>query len=421
MNLLKRHQADWIERAFRTFPLVALTGARQVGKSTLARFVIERMDGEYVTLDDLAVLSEAKVDPTGFVRRAGDLLVIDEIQQVPELLPALKVEIDRDRRPGRFLITGSANLLKMRNVTESLAGRSAWLELPPLTWSEILGGPLPRTIDAAFVAEDARTLINGLGRPITGHVEAARQRAIQGGMPGLIGFDDEARRLWYDAYRTTFLERDLRQLSRIENLPEFNRLTTLALLRTGGLLNRSSLARDASLDHNTAKRYLGILEVAYQIFEMSPYLPNLGKRLSKSQKLYARDVGMAAHVANVNSWEDAIATARDGALFETWVTSELMAIDALSDARSTIHYWRTVAGAEVDLVFERGTEVVAVEIKASATVRHKETLGIRALRDDLGDRFRMGVVAYLGDEARVLDDRLCLVPVASLLGATGRG
>jgi predicted AAA+ superfamily ATPase len=418
MKMLKRHQREWIIRALDTFPLVALTGARQVGKSTLAQQIIDETGGDYVTLDAPAILSGATADPSGVVRRWSALVVIDEVQLAPDLLPAIKVEIDSDRRPGRFLLTGSANLLKMRDVTESLAGRSVWLELPPLTWAELLGAEMPTTFDAAFSVSDADTFLESLGAPRERHVDLARARAVIGGMPGLIGLDEAGRRLWYDAYRTTFLERDLRQLTRIENLPDFNRLTTLAFLRTGSLLNRADLARDASLDYNTAKRYLSVLEVAYQLLEVSPFLPNLGKRLVKSPKLYARDVGMAGHAANVGTWEDAVSVAKAGALLETWVVNEVIALDALSTSRSSIHFWRTGAGAEVDVVLERGAQVVAIEVKSSATVRHRDTRGIRTLRDDLGERFKLGVVAYMGDEARVLDDRLVLVPIASMLGAT---
>lgn len=380
--------------------------------------MLEDLGGVYVTLDDPLTLARAADDPVGFVRGDGGLLVIDEAQVAPGLLPFIKAEIDRERRPGRFLLTGSANMLRMRSVTESLAGRSAWFELPPLLWSEIAERPTPEPIDAAFAAPDASAFAAGLAAPIAGHDGLAKRRAILGGMPEPHRFDPGMRDAWYGAYRQTFVERDLRQLARIENLPDFHRLSTLALLRTAGLLNASDLGSDAGLSHATVRRYLNILEVAYQVFELSPFFANVGKRLVKRPKLYANDVGMAAHVANVDSWEAAEAAVKAGALFETWVVNELRALDAFSSRRASVHYWRTSPGAEVDLVFERGRDVVAFEIKSSATVRWRETLGIRNLRDDLGDRFRLGVIAYLGDEPRALDDRLVMVPVASLLGVT---
>lgn len=418
MGLLRRHACDKVERLLESFPLVAVTGARQVGKSTLARQILDDVGGRYVTLDDSISLTQAAEDPTSFVRDREGLLVIDEIQLAPGLLPVIKSEIDRDRRPGRFLITGSANLLKMRSVTESLAGRSAWFELPPLLWSEIAGRPPPAPVDAAFAAPGAESFASSFGTPAPDHAAKARLRAVFGGMPEPLTLGPEARIAWYDAYRQTFIERDLRRLSQIENLPDFNKFTTLAFLRTGGLLNVTDLGTDAALGYSTARRYLNILEVAYQLFELHPFHANLGKRLVKRPKIYANDVGMAAHVANVDSWEAAESAVRAGALFETWIVNELRALDELTTRRSTVNFWRTSAGAEVDVVFERGTSVVAFEIKSSATVRWKETLGLRALRDGLGERFKLGVIAYLGDEIRVLDDRTVLAPIGSLLGVT---
>jgi len=418
MRILRRHACQRVERLLGSFPLVAVTGARQVGKSTLARQILDEVDGVYVSLDDPLSRTRAAEDPVGFVHAAKGLLVIDEIQLAPGLLPVIKAEIDRDRQPGRFLITGSANLLRMRSVTESLAGRSAWFELGPLLWSEIAECALPTPIDDAFGASDASAFAAQLGSPIADQAELARRRAVLGGMPEPHGLDEQMRHVWYDAYRRTFIERDLRQLSQIENLPDFHKLSTLALLRTAGLLNVSDLASDAGLTHATARRYLNVLEVAYQVFELSPYFANIGKRLVKRPKLFANDVGMAAHVANIDSWETAEAVAKAGALFETWVTGELLSLDGYSSQRSSAHFWRTGAGAEVDLLFERGTDIVALEIKSSATVRWKETLGLRGLRDDLGERFKLGVIAYLGDDVRVLDERILMAPVASLLGVT---
>jgi len=184
------------------------------------------------------------------------------------------------------------------------------------------------------------------------------------------------RREWYDGYRQTFIERDLRQLATIENLPEFSRLFSLSLLRTGSVLNRQGLAADAALAYATAGRYLSILEVACQIAELPPFLPNIGKRLVKSPKLYAQDVGMAAHVANIASWNDAVSMGREGALLETWVLNELRTIDEVSATRSTFTYLRHSHGPEVDVVLERGTEVVGIEVKASATVTAQDFKGL---------------------------------------------
>jgi predicted AAA+ superfamily ATPase len=236
-------------------------------------------------------------------------------------------------------------------------------------------------------------------------------------MPEACRLAPEDRRAWYDSYRRTFLERDLRQISEISNVPEFGRLTSLALLRTGGLLNKSQLASDAKISHSTADRYLGLLEVAYQIRLLSPYFPNVGKRLVKSPKLFAVDCGAASWAANAWDWRAAVAAGRDGALLETFAVSDVIAWDALTGA-SQYHFWRTSACAEVDLVVERGDRIVGIEFKASRSLGHRDASGLRALQGDAGPRFQLGVLAYLGEEVRMLGERLVAVPLSSFLGVT---
>jgi hypothetical protein len=419
MNLLPRHATAIVCRRLDTFRVVVVSGARQVGKSTLARLVLDRRDGTYLTLDDPLILSQAAEDPDGLVAGRDGLTVIDEVQRAPDLLRAVKLEVDRDPRPGRFLLTGSANLLGLRSVTESLAGRAVYLELLPLAWSEIAGSPPPSTLDAAFSAASAEDLAAALPQGVAARAELARERALAGGMPEAHALSPEDRRAWYDSYRRTFLERDLRQLSDISSVPEFGRLTNLTLLRTASLLNKSQLAADAKLSHTTADRYLGLLEVAYQIRLLQPYFPNVTKRLVKSPKLFAVDSGAAAWAINAWDWRAAAAAGRDGALLETFAISDVISWDGLTGA-SRYYFWRTAAGAEVDLVVERGDRIVAVEVKAARSLRHRDMSGLRALQSDTGPRFQMGLLAYLGDEVRVLGERLVALPLAILLGVSDR-
>jgi len=420
VNLLPRHATAVVCGRLDTFRAVVVSGARQVGKSTLAHLVLARRRGTYLTLDDPLTLAQAVEDPDGLVTRGGGLTVIDEVQRAPDVLRAVKVAVDRDPSPGRFLLTGSANLLELRSTTESLAGRAVYLELLPLTWSEIAGAPRPSTLEAAFAASSAEEFAAAVGPGPPEGGERARALALAGGMPEAHTLTPEDRRVWYDSYRRTFLERDLRQLSEIGSVPEFGRLTSLALLRTGGLLNKSQLAADAHISHTTADRYLGLLEVAYQIRRLTPYLPNVGKRLVKSPKLYAVDGGAAAWAANAWDWRAAVASGRDGALLETFAISDIIAWDGLSGT-SRYHFWRTAAGAEVDLVVERGERIVGIEFKAARTLALRDYSGLRALREDAGPRFRLGVLAHLGEEVRVFGDKLVSVPLSSLLGAGSQG
>ncbi|MDP2233028.1 MAG: AAA family ATPase [Actinomycetota bacterium] len=422
---LHRHLTDVVHALLDEFRVVVVTGARQVGKSTLARAVLDRRPGAYVTLDLPDALERAIADPLGLVdaqRSHGGLTVIDEVQLAPQLLRAVKLAVDRDERPGAFLLTGSANLLRMRTVSETLAGRAAYVELGPLTLTERLGQPPPRTIDDAFGASTAEEFVARLPTAAAdaGAAPALRDSllsaVVAGGMPGTLHMDTTARRHWYSAYVSTFVERDLWQLGRVDDVLAFRRLFTLAMLRTGGLLNRSDLAADAALDHRTSTRYMDMLDVGYQLRTLTPYAASRGKRLVKMPKVFARDSGMAAHLMRVDSWDSACEIAAAGALFETWMLGEILAIDSVGAAPSSAHFWRTSAGSEVDLLLERGTELVGVEMKAGATVRWSDTRALAAVRDGFGDRFRMGIIAYLGDEVRVLDDRICAVPAWSLLG-----
>ena len=420
MKTLARHATTRILDLLAAFPVVVVTGARQVGKSTLAQAVVAAVGGRYLTLDEEATLSRALADPEGLAGSVPDLLVIDEVQRAPELMRAVKLAVDRDHRPSRFLLTGSANLLQLRTVTESLAGRSAWVELAPLTWSEIRLLPRATILDRAFTAGDSAQFLLNLPSTCDSMVDELHRRALAGGMPGTLGMNDDARREWYAAYRTTFLERDLRQLSRIEHLSEFGRLMSLALLRSGGVLNRSDLAADAGLDHKSASRYLGLLEVAYQIALLPPYFVNVGKRLVKAPKVLALDSGLVAQVAGLTTWEGAITAGRDGALLETWVLDDLIASDRLSGMGSRHHFWRTSAGAEVDLVVERPDGIVAIEVKGAATVRWRDVAGLRSLRGDAGDRWRLGILAYAGGECREVDEGIVAVPLSLLLGAVAK-
>ncbi len=422
---LPRHLTSVVNRLLGEFRVVVITGPRQVGKSTLAKAVLRERPGTYLTLDQPDVRERALADPLGLVTASSEgTTVIDEVQLAPEILRSVKLAVDRDERPGAFLLTGSANLLRMRDVSESLAGRAAYLELAPLTLSERVGLPAPTAIEEAFAAPTTDAFLAALPSSPAVSPDILRDQlchaVVEGGMPGVLGMGLEARRNWYSAYLSTFVERDLWQLGRVDDLLAFRRLYSLALLRTSGLLNRADLAADSALDQRTVNRYLDLLDLGYQTRTIAPFSANLGKRLVKMPKLFARDSGMAAHVMRIDSWAAAQSAGLTGQLFETWMLSELSAIESLSASASTMHFWRTAAGSEVDLLLERGTSLVGVELKSSSTVRWNDTRGLRGLRDSMGERFRRGIIAYLGDEVRVLDDRICAVPAWLLVGGHGR-
>jgi predicted AAA+ superfamily ATPase len=416
--LLPRYAASRVRDLLKAFPVVVITGARQVGKTTLAQMLIAEVGGRYVTLEDRGTLQQALADPDGLLVGGAEPLVIDEVQVAPDLLRAVKLNVDRDRRPGRFVLTGSANLLRMASVTESLAGRAAWVELGPLLAAEAARRPLVGVVDRAFEAGSAREFLGEVDAPAPGHVELLRERAVSGGMPGTLGMDAATRAEWYEAYRAGFVERDLRQLSRLEDLPGFDRVFSLTMPRTATLLNARDLSVDADVPYQTTRRYVDVLKVGYQLVEHPAYRVNAHKRLRKRPKLYAGEVGMAAHAMRVRSWDEAVRTARAGALFETLVAGELRVLAGLSDAKPTMLHWRTSSGTEVDVVMERAERVVGIEIKSSSNVSSRDLRGLQTLRDDAGDRFALGILAYTGESAQAYSDRVCVVPAASLLGLT---
>jgi len=416
MRTLARHATEAVLWRLSFMRAVIVTGARQVGKSTLARQVLDRMGGSYLTLDEPATLAAARSDPDGLIAGADGLTVIVEMQRAPDLLRAVKLSVDRNQRPGWFLLTGSANLLRLRSVSESLAGRAGYLELLPLSWSETTEAPRPATIDQACAAANAAEYLNVLPTAAPGMADTAWELALAGGMPPTLGLDLAMRRAWYDGYRATFLERDLRRLSEIASVPEFGRLMTLALLRSGDLLSKSDLASDAGLSYSTTDRSLSLLEVAYQLRLLQPYLVNVGKRLVKSPRVFAVYFGAVAWAANLRDWRSAVRTAKDGALLETFAISDIMSWDGLS-GQSRYHFWRTGGGAEVDLLIERGEAIVGIRIKSAGTVHGRDLRDLRGLREEVGPRFKLGIFVYLGGEAMALDPSLVAVPLASLLGA----
>ena len=384
----------------RVMPAVVMTGARQTGKSTLAQ---ELAPGErrFWSLDDLDVVEVARRDPEALVGGAQPV-TLDEVQREPDLLHAVKRAIDRQRRPGQFLLTGSANLLLMRRVSESLAGRASYLTLWPMTrreqrglgrcglWNELLGAPDEDWLDllAAEAAEpeDWVTLARRGGFPTPAvHLNAAHDRAI-----------------WFDGYVRTYLERDLQDLSSIAGLPDFRRLMRAACLRLGQLLNQTELGRDVALPQPTVHRYLNLLETSYLLVRLPAYAVNRTKRLIKSPKLYWGDTGVALHLAE--GAEPA------GAHLENLVLADLLAWrDARLD-RAELFYWRTAVGEEVDLVIETGGRLLPIEVKATARPRLSDAAHLRTFRKEYGEMARSALLLHTGSTLEWLTPDVLAAP-----------
>ena len=398
-----------LERTLRArleaFPVVVVTGARQTGKSTLAR-QLEGDERTYITLDDYGVLDQARTEPDTLVRR-GSHLTVDEIQRAPELLLAIKRAVDADRTPGRFLLAGSANLDLMRGVAETLAGRAVYATLWPMTLGEAAGLGSAGPWDV-FLDESPRHWIDALVRDHppkrTVRTETWEDLARRGGypFPALNLASAADRTAWFEAYLRTYLERDLRQLAAIENLVGFQRLVRATTLRLGGLSNQAGLARDAGIPPTTAQRYLDFLEVSYQLLRVEPYTVSRSKRLVKQPRLYWSDPGLALHLAG--------GVEPTGAHLENLIACDLFAWRETRTHRPNILFWRTSKGAEVDFVIETPRMLVPVEVKSRGQLRVSDARHLGSFMRDYGEAVPAGVIIHGGRDTYWLAERVLAVP-----------
>ena len=399
MNPLPRLVSGALADRLKVMPAVVVTGARQTGKSTLAEQLVAG-ERRYRTLDDFDVLAAARRDPEALV--GGDVpITLDEVQREPSLLSAVKRAIDRNRTAGRFLLTGSANLLLMRQVSESLAGRASYLTLWPLTrreqlalgragrWEELLDSP----------EEGWRDLLSAGD----GHPEDWRSLAQRGGFPTpAIELASAAERtIWFDGYVRTYLERDLQDLASISSLPDFRRLMQAACRRLGQLLNQTELGRDVALPQPTVHRWLNLLETSYLLVRLPAYAVNRTKRLIKAPKLYWGDTGIALHLAGAEP---------QGCHLENLVLQDLLAWRDARVARAELGYWRTTLGEEVDVVIEAGGKLLPIEIKATASPRLSDCAHLRSFRAEYGSQARAGLLLHIGTSVEWLTPDVLAVP-----------
>jgi uncharacterized protein len=403
-GVIERSLQTGLSEALADTPVVTILGPRQTGKSTLSKLVDAKR--KYLTLDDPLIRAEAKTDPGSFLDAYETPITIDEVQRAPELLMPIKLRVDRNRVPGSYLLTGSANVLALPKIADSLAGRMEVLELLPFTQAEIDGRPA-NFIDHALSQDPW---------PSFSPDDRVADRIVRGGFPEpALRTGARRREAWFESYVKTLLERDVRDLAQIEGLVQLPRLLQLLAVRNGASLNVSSLARDCGIPHTTLTRYIDLLRKLYLLQIVPAWSADVDTRLTKSPRAYMVDSGLACYLANVD--EDAL---RDDRLnfshaLNGFVANELARLITQSRRRPWLMHLRTVKLKEVDFILEaRDRRVVGIEVKGGSSVQPADFEGLRYLQLLSGDRFHRGIVLYHGTEVIPVTSQLVALPIQSL-------
>ncbi|MDP2922609.1 MAG: ATP-binding protein [Candidatus Omnitrophota bacterium] len=392
-----------LTEALENMPVVVLSGMRQAGKSTLLLNQPELRNRRYMTFDDFGVLEAARRNPEELI--AGkEPLTIDEAQKYPELLNVIKREVDKKRKPGRFLLSGSANFLLLKKIAESLAGRAVYLTLYPFTCREIHG--FTKEIPAIVYFMEKGVFPKRNVKPVSW------QKIMKGGMPSVCLKEVKNPSIWFRGYEQTYLERDIRTLSQVADLVSFRHLLQLVALRNTKVLNISELARDAKLNVVTTSRYLSLMETSFILNRMPPYLGNRSSRLIKSPKIYLSDTGLASYLVGIKSL-DLNETLR-GVFLENYVAQNLEGVFSAHYPDVKVTYWNIQGRYEVDFIVEIGSETIAIEVKSGSRFKERDLTGIKAYLSS-SKRCRAAILAYNGNDVLKLEDKIWAVPISLLL------
>ena len=411
---MERYRTRHIEKKLlqfaQYFKIVLVTGARQVGKSTMLAQVLP--DIKTFVFDPIQDIYGARQDPDLFLDTYPSPLILDEIQFVPELLPALKRRVDRLDAPGQYYLTGSQNLSMLRSVAESMAGRVGILNLEGLTWYEMIEEPEKPWLEAYL--KDPDSIFKKL------HVPAPKtplHRLLwRGNLPGILDMPDEILPGYFRSYIQTYVERDIRLLENIRELTAFDRFLGLSAALCAQEINASQLGREIGITPATSRRWLDLLENTFQWRELFPYHGNTIKRVSGKRKGFWRDSGICCYLQKISSPESLAVSPMRGALFESWLTNELSSLAALLPMPPQLYHWRTSGGAEVDLVMELDGRLFPIEMKCKTNLTRHDTRGLRAFRDTYGkDKVSPAIIVYAGHECFRLNETTTAIPWQAVL------
>lgn len=398
-----------LQRAIQDHPIIVLTGAKQVGKSTLLLNAEPFRNWRFHTLDDFDVLERAHSNPESLWAGTNQV-ILDEVQKAPEILPAIKKAVDRNPGKYQFVLSGSANLLLMKQVSESLAGRAIYFVLDPMSLGEMHNRAcpdiLPRLLSGEYPEEG----------PLIEELPDPTESILRGFMPPLLNLDSsEAWTRWWDGYVATYLERDLRQVAQIDALLDFRRVMELTALRSGQLINQSEISRDAGLSQPTTHRYLNLLETTHLFDRLPAYTVSRTTRLLKAPKAFFNDPALAVFLSGYFEVEDLRKAREYGAYFETFVYHHLRILARLMSPSARLYFWRTLDGNEVDFVLEHGRRLLAVEVKRTDNPGYRDTAGLRLFLEK-HPRTSAGLIVYGGRAIKRLDEKIIAIPWSLLSG-----
>ncbi|WP_218460567.1 ATP-binding protein [Rickettsia sp. TH2014] len=419
--MINRHITSFVKQSLKDFSAVLIIGARQVGKSTVVKQLYdEGIFKSYITLDDISQLEAATADPHGFIKNAISPLAIDGIQRAPDLLKAIKKSTDEDKRPGRFLLTGSANIFSYPGVYESLAGRVDVIHLEGLSLGEILNQNKPSSFildifSGVTIPELKNKWTKELEYKPTITNQSLNEYIFYGGFPEVILKKQERfRERWFSSYQSAYIERDVRNINKFLDVVSFAKLFRLVGLQSGNLLNQKNLSIEIGLDQRTISRYLEILETTFQVNQLAPWFSNTRKRLVKTSKIYMNDSGYASYLNGITTPNLLLNSPYYGTIFETWLWAELRKILTLTTGIEQAFY-RTHLGKEVDFLLYKGDVFCGIECKATETIQSWHFMGLKDLSEALAPRIMHGIILYNGNEIISFSDKFLALPLKCII------